>query len=129
MNGVLLLFDCLPTGLLGCYGNLRAATPAFDRLAASSVAFDQHIADVGAVNPGSAAEVLCRQIADALGPHVSLLEARDEPLRGNSGLECAARLLDGLRSASEPRLLLAACGGVAAGAEGPKEATESLEFL
>src|SRR5690348_13914320 len=43
----------LHLGFVGCYGNEWVATPSVDRLAAESIAFDQHLAD--APEPFSAA--------------------------------------------------------------------------
>lgn len=40
MNAVVLSFDYLPLGMLGCYGNGWVETPQFDRLAAAAVTFD-----------------------------------------------------------------------------------------
>jgi len=40
---VVVTFDCLPASLLGCYGSEWVETPNFDRLAADSVVFDQHL--------------------------------------------------------------------------------------
>ena len=40
MHAIVICFDRLPYGLLGCYGNTEARTPGFDRLAAQSVTFD-----------------------------------------------------------------------------------------
>jgi arylsulfatase A-like enzyme len=45
MNAIVLSFDRLPVTFLGCYGNGWVQTPAFDRLAAQSVVFDQHYAE------------------------------------------------------------------------------------
>ena len=45
MNAIVVTFDRLPVGLLGCYGNNWITTPNFDRLAAESVLFDNHFAD------------------------------------------------------------------------------------
>lgn len=51
MKAVVLTFDCLPIGFLGCYGNSLVETPQFDRLASQAVVFDQHFAE----NVGGAA--------------------------------------------------------------------------
>ena len=51
MKAVVLTFDCLPIGFLGCYGNSLVETPHFDSLAARAVVFDQHFAE----NVGSSA--------------------------------------------------------------------------
>jgi len=40
MHAILIWIDQLPYELLGCYGNLEADTPGFDRFAARSVTFD-----------------------------------------------------------------------------------------
>jgi arylsulfatase A-like enzyme len=45
MNAIVLTFDRLPLSFLGCYGNRGIETPSFDRLAASSVVFDQHLVE------------------------------------------------------------------------------------
>ena len=45
MNAVVLAFDRLNVGLLGCYGNLEVTTPSLDRLAAESIVFDQHFGE------------------------------------------------------------------------------------
>lgn len=45
MRAVVLTLDRLPVAGLGCYGNLRAGTPQFDRLAAEAVVFDQHLGE------------------------------------------------------------------------------------
>jgi arylsulfatase A-like enzyme len=51
MNAIVVSFDRLPVGFLGCYGNGWIATPNFDRLAAESVLFHQHFAED--VSPGT----------------------------------------------------------------------------
>jgi arylsulfatase A-like enzyme len=45
MNAIVVSFDRLPVGFLGCCGNGWIATPNFDRLAAQSVLFHQHFAE------------------------------------------------------------------------------------
>lgn len=45
MDAIVLTFDCLPVGFLGCYGSERSATPAFDRLAAEGCVFAQCFTD------------------------------------------------------------------------------------
>jgi arylsulfatase A-like enzyme len=45
MHVFVLILRGLPLGYVGCYGNGWIDTPALDRLAAESIAFDQHIAD------------------------------------------------------------------------------------
>ncbi|MCA9069855.1 MAG: hypothetical protein KDA84_13070 [Planctomycetaceae bacterium] len=45
MLAVVLSFDRFPLGLLGCYGNASVETPCLDRIAASSVVFDQHFGE------------------------------------------------------------------------------------
>jgi len=45
MNAIVLTFDRLHIGFLGCYGNQWIETPHFDRLAAESVVFDQHFGE------------------------------------------------------------------------------------
>lgn len=45
MRAVVLTFDRLPLHELGCYGNQRAVTPSFDKLAAQSITFDFHFAE------------------------------------------------------------------------------------
>lgn len=42
MNAIVLSFERLHLGFLGCYGNHWIETPNFDRLAARAVVFDQH---------------------------------------------------------------------------------------
>lgn len=49
MNVVCLAIDRLHAGYLGCYGNCWISTPAFDRLASESFAFDQAIVDRAAL--------------------------------------------------------------------------------
>src|SRR5690242_6702586 len=44
LRAVVLTFDRLHLGYLGCYGNDWIETPNFDRLATQSVLFDQHFA-------------------------------------------------------------------------------------
>jgi len=44
LRAVVLTFDRLHLGYLGCYGNDWIETPNFDRLATQSVVFDQHFA-------------------------------------------------------------------------------------
>ena len=44
MNVILIVSDTLRADHLGCYGNDWIHTPNLDRLAASSVVFDQHYA-------------------------------------------------------------------------------------
>jgi arylsulfatase A-like enzyme len=46
MKVLVLQASALHLGFLGCYGNAWIATPCLDRLAAESVVFDLHIADV-----------------------------------------------------------------------------------
>ena len=41
-KAVVIAFDRLSSGALGCYGNIEVNTPRFDQLAAESVVFDQH---------------------------------------------------------------------------------------
>jgi arylsulfatase A-like enzyme len=45
MQAIVLTFDHLPVGFLGCYGKDWIETPNFDRLAAESVVFDQHFGE------------------------------------------------------------------------------------
>jgi len=45
MQAIVLTFDHLPVGFLGCYGNDWIETPNFDRLAAESVVFEQHFGE------------------------------------------------------------------------------------
>jgi arylsulfatase A-like enzyme len=45
MLSVVLAFDRLPAGGLGCYGAGGRLTPAIDRIAAESLVFDRHYAD------------------------------------------------------------------------------------
>lgn len=45
MNAICLVFDRLHTGYLGSYGNTWIETPAMDRLASRSMAFDQMLID------------------------------------------------------------------------------------
>ena len=40
MHALLVIFDRLPYGLLGCSGNTETRTPGFDRLAAGGITFD-----------------------------------------------------------------------------------------
>jgi hypothetical protein len=49
MRVILLCVHGLTPASLGCYGNEQRPTPNFDRLAAQSVVFDQHFADVPSV--------------------------------------------------------------------------------
>jgi arylsulfatase A-like enzyme len=120
MNGVLLLFDRLPTRVLSCYGNLRAATPAFGRLAASSVVFDQHIADAP----------LSRHIVASFGIHgVRVLDATNESAPSASIAGQVAAAARELCAAPGPWLIHARCTGVAdAGAETPQPG-ESIEEI
>src|SRR5262249_38415338 len=46
MKVIVIQTDGLQLAPLGAYGNVWLETPNFDRLAASSVVFDQHFADV-----------------------------------------------------------------------------------
>jgi arylsulfatase A-like enzyme len=54
MLAVVVTFDRLATRLLGCYGNEWIETPNFDRLASSSIVFDNHFADTVGPNAGRA---------------------------------------------------------------------------
>jgi hypothetical protein len=45
MKAVILTFDRLPIGFLGCYGHALIKTPHFDRLASQSIVYDQHYAE------------------------------------------------------------------------------------
>ena len=40
MHALLIIFERLPYGLLGCYGNMNATTPGFDRCASRCTTFD-----------------------------------------------------------------------------------------
>jgi arylsulfatase A-like enzyme len=51
MNAIVVSFDRLPVGFLGCCGNDWIDTPNFDRLAAQSALFHQHFAEY--VAPGT----------------------------------------------------------------------------
>ncbi|QDU45383.1 Sulfatase [Symmachiella dynata] len=45
MNAVIVSFERLPLGLLGCYGSQHVQTPSFDQLATESIVFDQHFGE------------------------------------------------------------------------------------
>jgi arylsulfatase A-like enzyme len=45
MRVLVIVAGGLPAGYVGCYGNEWLPTPAFDRLAAEGIVFDQHYAD------------------------------------------------------------------------------------
>ncbi len=45
MNAVIVSFERLPLGLLGCYGSQQVQTPSFDQLATESIVFDQHFGE------------------------------------------------------------------------------------
>ncbi|TWU07073.1 Sulfatase [Symmachiella macrocystis] len=45
MNAVIVSFERLPLGLLGCYGSQWVQTPSFDQLATESIVFDQHFGE------------------------------------------------------------------------------------
>ena len=51
MNAICLVIDRLHRGFLGAYGNTWVETPAFDRLAAESFAFDQMLIDSPRLGP------------------------------------------------------------------------------
>ena len=51
MNCIVLVIDRLHRGFLGGYGNTWIETPAFDRLAAESVVFDQMLVDAPRLGP------------------------------------------------------------------------------
>ena len=80
-TAILLNFNCLPARLLGCYGNEFACTPNFDRLAAESVVFDQHMASVVSSDIDADAAFV-PQFADP-APHVESFSVRGENLSGD----------------------------------------------
>lgn len=45
MNAVIVSFERMPLGLLGCYGSQHVQTPSFDQLATESIVFDQHFGE------------------------------------------------------------------------------------
>ncbi len=85
MRAVVVSFDRLPLGFLGCHGNTWIDTPHFDRLAAEGVVFDQHFAECIGPSTSHAWWTGCLQFP-----------ARENEVRGD---EFAARLAEaGVRS-------------------------------
>jgi arylsulfatase A-like enzyme len=54
MQSVIITFDSLATGALGCYGNEWVETPNWDRLAATGAVFDLHFASTLGLSSGLA---------------------------------------------------------------------------
>lgn len=67
MKAVVVSFDHLPVGFLGCYGNTWVDTPNFDRLAAEAVVFDGHFAECLGSTANHAWWTGCRQFPAAPG--------------------------------------------------------------
>jgi arylsulfatase A-like enzyme len=69
--------SALHLGFLGCYGNDWVATPDLDRLAAESVAFDQHVAD--SPEPAAARPPRLRGVAEGRYPFPVPRKATADP--------------------------------------------------